>query len=118
MQCAGTSPGLELVVDYKARLAIAVKATTFFSTHNRQVPPDMVNKHVDHVARHHIHRVRSTTPFIGEFKRIVWRRAGAAPQAGTTPQDRRPAADYTARVIPRCNGVAIPLEDAQILWQR
>ena len=30
----------------------------------------------------------------------------------------RPAADYTARVIPHCNGVAIPLEDARILWQR
>jgi glycogen phosphorylase len=30
----------------------------------------------------------------------------------------RPAMDYTARVIPRCDGVAIPLEDARILWQR
>jgi starch phosphorylase len=30
----------------------------------------------------------------------------------------RPAADYTARVIPHCNGVAVPLEDAHILWQR
>jgi starch phosphorylase len=30
----------------------------------------------------------------------------------------RPAADYTARVIPYCDGVAIPLEDARILWQR
>jgi starch phosphorylase len=30
----------------------------------------------------------------------------------------RPPADYTARVIPRCDGVAIPLEDARILWQR
>ncbi|MBU4236164.1 MAG: alpha-glucan family phosphorylase [Proteobacteria bacterium] len=30
----------------------------------------------------------------------------------------RPAADYTARVIPHCDGVAIPLEDARILWQR
>ncbi len=30
----------------------------------------------------------------------------------------RPAADYTARVIPRRPGVAIPLEAAQILWQR
>jgi len=33
------------------------------------------------------------------------------------PADR-PATDYTARVIPHCNGVAIPLEDARILWQR
>jgi starch phosphorylase len=30
----------------------------------------------------------------------------------------RPPADYTARVIPQCDGVAIPLEDARILWQR
>jgi glycogen phosphorylase len=30
----------------------------------------------------------------------------------------RSAMDYTARVIPRCDGVAIPLEDARILWQR
>ena len=30
----------------------------------------------------------------------------------------RPAADYTPRVIPHCDGVAVPLEDARILWQR
>jgi starch phosphorylase len=30
----------------------------------------------------------------------------------------RPPNDYTARVIPHCNGVVIPLEDARILWQR
>jgi len=30
----------------------------------------------------------------------------------------RPPTDYTARVMPRCEGVAIPLEDPQILWQR
>ena len=30
----------------------------------------------------------------------------------------RPTTDYTARVIPYCDGVAIPLEDARILWQR
>jgi starch phosphorylase len=30
----------------------------------------------------------------------------------------RPPADYTARVIPHCEGVAIPLEDARIRWQR
>jgi glycogen phosphorylase len=30
----------------------------------------------------------------------------------------RPATDYTARVIPRRDGLAIPLEDARILWQR
>jgi len=30
----------------------------------------------------------------------------------------RPASDYTARVIPHCDGVAVPLEASQILWQR
>jgi len=30
----------------------------------------------------------------------------------------RPASDYTARVVPNFDGVAIPLEDARILWQR
>ena len=30
----------------------------------------------------------------------------------------RPAADYTVRVIPHCDGVAVPLEAAHILWQR
>jgi starch phosphorylase len=30
----------------------------------------------------------------------------------------RPAADYTVRIIPRCDGLAIPLECSHILWQR
>ena len=30
----------------------------------------------------------------------------------------RPAADYTARVLPHCDGVAIPLEEARILWKK
>ena len=30
----------------------------------------------------------------------------------------RPPGDYTARVIPRFDGVAVPLESARILWQR
>jgi starch phosphorylase len=30
----------------------------------------------------------------------------------------RPIADFTARVIPHFDGVAIPLEDTRILWQR
>jgi starch phosphorylase len=30
----------------------------------------------------------------------------------------RQASDYTTRLIPHCNGVAIPLEDTRILWQR
>jgi starch phosphorylase len=30
----------------------------------------------------------------------------------------RPATDYTARLIPHCSGVAVPLEESHILWQR
>jgi starch phosphorylase len=30
----------------------------------------------------------------------------------------RPASDFTARVVPYCDGVAVPLEASQILWQR
>jgi starch phosphorylase len=30
----------------------------------------------------------------------------------------RPAADFTARIIPRCAGVAVPQEGDLILWQR
>jgi len=30
----------------------------------------------------------------------------------------RPATDYTPRLIPQRDGVAIPLEDARILWQQ
>jgi glycogen phosphorylase len=37
---------------------------------------------------------------------------------GATVSTTRAATDYTARVIPHCDGVAIPLEDARILWQR
>jgi starch phosphorylase len=32
------------------------------------------------------------------------------------PADRPPT-DYTARLIPHCDGVAIPLEEARIMWQ-
>jgi len=30
----------------------------------------------------------------------------------------RPATDFTARVMPHCSGVTVPLEAARILWQR
>jgi starch phosphorylase len=30
----------------------------------------------------------------------------------------RPAADYTARIVPHFDGVAVPLEDHRIIWQR
>lgn len=31
---------------------------------------------------------------------------------------KRPASDYTARLIPQRDGVAVPLESSRILWQR
>ena len=41
----------------------------------------------------------------------------ASNESAAVPVVRLPA-DYTVRVIPYRDGVAIPLEDAQILWQR
>jgi starch phosphorylase len=43
--------------------------------------------------------------------------SGGYVYSATVPATR-PSADYTARVMPRCDGVAIPLEDSRILWQR
>lgn len=37
---------------------------------------------------------------------------------GAAVSAARPPGDYTARVIPHHDGVAIPLEDTRILWQR
>ncbi len=36
----------------------------------------------------------------------------------TAVPSRRPPSDYTARVLPHFAGVAIPLEEARIVWQR
>jgi starch phosphorylase len=56
--------------------------------------------------RHEMERVRQ---LVGASGGYAYRATVAA---------KRPAADYTARLIPHCDGVAIPLEDARILWQR
>jgi starch phosphorylase len=48
-------------------------------------------------------------PLVGALGGYVYR---------ATVSAARPSADYTARVIPYREGVAIPLEDARILWQR
>jgi glycogen phosphorylase len=37
---------------------------------------------------------------------------------GAQVQAKRPATDFTARVIPHRTGIAVPLEAAHILWQR
>jgi starch phosphorylase len=43
--------------------------------------------------------------------------AGAYLYSAGVPSNRPPG-DYTARMMPHCDGVAIPLEDARIVWQR
>ncbi len=63
--------------------------------------------------------VNGDGPVRREMKRV--RRLDGAPGAyvysAAVPAARRPA-DYTPRVIPHCDGVAVPLEDSRILWQR
>jgi starch phosphorylase len=43
--------------------------------------------------------------------------SGGYVYSATVPATRPPT-DFTARVMPRCDGVAIPLENPRILWQR
>jgi starch phosphorylase len=60
----------------------------------------------------------------GADERLELKRLGPLPGAvggfayGGTAPAARPPSDYTARVIPHRDGVAVPLEAAQILWQR
>jgi starch phosphorylase len=58
-------------------------------------------------------------PVRQEMKRVRQRAgpSGSFVYSATVPA-ARPPADYTARVMPHRDGVAIPLEDARILWQR
>jgi starch phosphorylase len=60
-----------------------------------------------------------STPVLEEMKRV---RQLADTSGGyvysTTVSSARPAGDYTARVIPYYEGVAVPLEESRILWQR
>jgi starch phosphorylase len=37
---------------------------------------------------------------------------------GASVSSARPATDYTARLVPCCEGLSVPLEARQILWQR
>jgi glycogen phosphorylase len=55
---------------------------------------------------HEMERVR---PLVGAIGGYVYRAEVSA---------ARPSTDYTARLIPRHAGVAVPLEAAQIVWQR
>ena len=62
--------------------------------------------------------VNGGEPVRQEMKRVR-QPAGAngTVYSAQVPTDR-PATDFTARVIPHYDSVAIPLEDARILWQR
>ncbi|CAG4882369.1 Glycogen phosphorylase [Georgfuchsia toluolica] len=63
--------------------------------------------------------VNGTAPERAEMKRVrqlVGATNGYAYRAGVPAA--RPATDYTARVIPHRDGVAVPLEAPRILWQR
>ena len=37
---------------------------------------------------------------------------------GTQISTNRPVADYTARIKPFCADIAVPMEEAHILWQK
>jgi starch phosphorylase len=63
--------------------------------------------------------VRDGAPVRQEMKRVrqlVGATNGYAYRSGVPAA--RPATDYTARLIPHRDGVAVPLEDDHILWQR
>ncbi len=55
-----------------------------------------------------------------EMKRVRGRTGGVPGSYlyRTTVSDVRPSSDYTARIVPHHEGVAIPLEEALILWQK
>jgi starch phosphorylase len=63
--------------------------------------------------------VNGDGPFRQEMKRIsqLAGTAGGFAYRAQAPATR-PATDYTPRVTPHWEGVAIPLEDGRILWQR
>jgi starch phosphorylase len=65
----------------------------------------------DEINGYHITRQEMTClhPMPGE--------SGSYLYSATVSADRPPA-DYTARVMPRYDGVAIPLEESRILWQK
>ena len=63
--------------------------------------------------------VAENTPMRQEMKRVRHevQAAGATIYRAEVPAVR-PATDYTARLVPCRNGVSVPLEASQILWQR
>jgi starch phosphorylase len=63
--------------------------------------------------------VMGSAPERQEMKRVRQRTGASGDYVyGAAVSAARPATDYTARVIPHCSGVAVPLEADPILWQR
>jgi glycogen phosphorylase len=62
--------------------------------------------------------INGSSPELQEMRFVRQLDAGTSCVYGAAVPVVRPAADYTARVIPRSNGIAVPLEDDRILWQR
>jgi starch phosphorylase len=62
--------------------------------------------------------VNGGEPVRQEMKRVGQLAGENGTIYSTQVSTTRPATDYTARVIPCCDGVAVPLEAGQILWQR
>ncbi len=63
--------------------------------------------------------VNGGDPVLHEMKRVRQLAGGSGSYVYSAAVSvALPPADYTARVIPHCDGVAVPLEDARILWQR
>ena len=63
--------------------------------------------------------INNAAPVRQKMKRV--RQAEGAPGGfvyNAAVSASRPATDYTARVIPHFDGVAVPLEETRILWQR
>jgi starch phosphorylase len=97
------------------------------------------SRHVETTADHHVFEIEIFPNNLGKNARVElyadgingddpvrqemkWERLlPGAPEGcvyhATVPA-ARPAGDYTARVIPHCDGAAVPLEDTRILWQR
>jgi starch phosphorylase len=63
--------------------------------------------------------INAVAPVRQEMKRVcqLASASGGYVYSAAVSADRPPA-DYTARVIPHRSGVAVPLESAEILWQR
>jgi len=63
--------------------------------------------------------INGNAPVQQEMKRLRQRTGTSGGGVyGAAVSAARPPTDYTARLIPHYDGVAIPLEDVRILWQR